>query len=341
MRNKLRIALVAPPFGSTGGPETVVQNLVEALLEKGADVTLFAPADWKTPAKHIPTLEKSLWNMKDFKRQSIRVRSNLIVLSQMKVINFQNDFDIIHLHSQRYAFVVAKLSKKPCVLSFHNKITLPEFKQTEKAGMHTVSLSKSQRGGLRTKAMIWNGVPTKKIRYSFERGTYLMTIGRLTDQKGTDTAIKIAKRTGKKLLIFGRKGDSVMRQEYFNQRIKPFLSEKIVYMGEVSHQKIYDFLRSAEALLFTIRRPEVCPLAVIEALACGTPVIGTKVNPLPEMLKNKKTAYLSNSVSALVSAVKNIDKLSRTECRKYAEKYFDSSVMADKYIKLYEKILKK
>jgi len=168
-----------------------------------------------------------------------------------------------------------------------------------------------------------------------------MTIGRLTDQKGTDTAIKIAERTGKKLLIFGRKGNSIKRQEYFNQKIKPFLSEKIVYMGEVSHQKIYDYLRSAEALLFTIRRPEVCPLAVIEALACGTPVIGTKINPLPEMLKSKKVSYLSNNASDLVSAVKNIEKFNRKECRKYAEKYFDSSVMADKYIKLYQKILRK
>lgn len=110
-------------------------------------------------------------------------------------------------------------------------------------------------------------------------------------------------------------------------------------MKEVPNKQIFRYIRNAEALLFLIRTPEVCPMAVAESLACGTPVIGTNVGPLPEMLKSKRIGFLSNSLNSLVKAVKNIEQFDRRACRKYAEKYFDSSVMAEKYIELYKKII--
>src|SRR3989338_3620694 len=340
---KIKIAIVAPPFGDTGGPEIAVQSLVDSLIDKGINVTFFTPADWKTKAKHISTLKQSLWNMKDFKKQTGKVRINLIILSQMEVVNCQNNFDIIHLHSSAYAYAVAKLLKKPCILSLHNRIGSSEFAQIKKAGVYTVSLSNSQKGKLKTAKTIWNGVQIKNIKFSRKKGSYLITAGRITDQKGIDTAIKIAKKAGKKLLIFGRIGNSPERQRYLNQRIKPFLDNKqIIYKGEVSNRKILGYLKNAEALIFPIKRPEVCPMIIAESLACGTPVIGTKIDPLPELLgNNKKIAFLSNSSSKLIEAAKNTDRFNRLECRKYAEKYFDSSIIADKYINLYEKIINK
>jgi len=150
---KIRVAMVAPPFGAIGGPEIVVQNLSYALSKKNVRVTLFAPADWKIKSKkirHVPTLLQSLWNMADFKNQTPRVRRNLIISSQIQVLFDSKRFDLIHLHSSTYAFLVGKFSKAPCLLSFHNKITLPEYRQIREAGIIPVSLSKWQKGSLKT-----------------------------------------------------------------------------------------------------------------------------------------------------------------------------------------------
>lgn len=334
--------MIAPPFGDTGGPEIAVQNLVNAFSKmKEIDVTLFAPGDWKTKAKLIPTLNKSLWNTTDFKKQTPRERANLIIHSQLKFLEYEKRFDLIHTNSQPFAYLAGKLSKKPVVLTMHNRIKEREFQQIKSARVSIVSLTKTQTR-LKTSAVIGNGVPIKNLDFSLKAGDYLITIGRLTDQKGIDIAIKIAKKANKKLLIFGRKGDTKERKKYFDKKIKPYLDKKqIIYKGEASNPEIYKYLKNAKALLFPIRRPEAFGLVAIEALSCGTPVIGTKINPLPEILKSKEVAFLSNDINELVKAAKTTRKFDRKKCREYAEKYFDSSVVANKYIELYKKILKK
>src|SRR4030042_1264269 len=338
----IRIAMVAPLFGDTGGPEVVVQNLTNALLKKGVNVTLFAPADWKTKAKHIPTLQKSLWKMEDFKDLTQIMIRNYIAAAHAKVLNHQNEFDVIHLHLQRHAYAVAANVRKPCLLSFHSGFTGPELQMIKNTGIATVALSKTQRGKRKTTAVIQNGVQVDNIKPSYGKGRYLVAIGRLNEQKGIDRAIQITRRAGKKLLIFGRIGISEKRKSYFRKKKAPFVDGKnIILMKEVPNKKIFQYIRNAEALLFLIRTPEVCPMAVAESLACGTPVIGTNVGPLPEMLTDKKVAFLSNNINSLVKAVKNVEQFDRRACRKYAEKYFDSSVMAEKYIQLYKKIIAK
>lgn len=341
MKKKLSIAMVAPPFGDTGGPEVVTQNLTDALLELGIDVTLFAPADWKTSAKHIATLDKSIWNMENIKDLPAKEFRKIKIASQEKVLEFQEKFDIIHLHSQRYASEVCKKTNRPCVISFHNRFSEEVFSEMAQTGLHTVALSKSQRGDFETSAVIHNGVPTKQIEYSLHSKDYLIFVGRLSDQKGIDTAIQIALKAKKKLLIFGRIGNTEERKQFFDEKIKPFLDdENIIYKGEVSHSEIYKYLKGASALMLTIRRPEVCPMVVAEALACGTPIIGTKVGPLPELLHDEKVAFLSDDFSELVEVVKNTDRFDRKRCRKYAEENFDSLVMARKYIDLYNVIIR-
>lgn len=338
-KTKLSVAMIAPPFGDTGGPEIVTQNLTDALLKLGVDVTLFAPGDWKTTAKHVVTLEKSIQNMAVSEKKDV---ANLRLRSQMKIFEIADNFDIVHFHSQREASGVAEKIKNPCVLSFHNKIKTDEFIESRKSGLHVVALSDAQRGNLEVSAMIHNGVPVRDISCSFEKGEYVMFIGRFSDQKGIDTAIELCIKAKKKLLIFGRIGNTKERKDFFAKRIEPFLdNENIIYMGEVSHAEIFEFLKKASALIFPIRRSEVCPMVVAEALACGTPVIGTKVNPLPELLTDTNVAFLADDTELLIDALKNIDRFDRRACRKYAEENFDSMVMAKKYLALYENILKK
>lgn len=337
-KNKLSVAIVAPSFGEMGGPEVVAKTLAHALKKEGVDVTLFSPGDWTTYAKHVPTLEKNICNMTLAEKKG-KVES-LVIKSQMKVLDYQKNFDIIHLNSQKYAHLVAQRIKKPCVLTFHNKITESEFSQIKKDGVYTVALSDTHGNGLDIDAVIENGISIHEIKPSFAKGKYLIAIGRLAEAKGIDIAIKIANKAGKKLLIFGRIGTSPERQSYFKQEIKPFLNKNLVYMGEVSQFEIFKYLREAEALLFPIKRKiKVCPLIVAESLACGTPVIGTAMNPTPKLLKNPKIACLSNNFNIMVKAVKNIENFDRKKCRKVAEKIFDSSIMAKKYIALYKKII--
>jgi glycosyltransferase involved in cell wall biosynthesis len=339
---RLRVALVAPPFGETAGPEVVVKNLAEELVKKGIEVTLFAPGDWKTDMEHVPTLSESLWNMKDFKKQTERVRINLILASQVKVLNYQEKFDLIHLNSQRFAYTVAANARIPVVLSFHSTIDEADFELLKKTRIFTVSITESQkRKRFETTRTIWNGVPTKNIKCDYEKEDYLVTVGRIDFGKGIDKAIKIAQKANQRLIIFGRVGFSEARQKYFHEKVEPFLNDQIVYMGQVSHEKIYDYLRKAKALLFPIQKEEAFGMVVAEALASGAPVIGSRMLPLPEILKDEKVAFLSNELDELVEAVKHTERFDRKACRLYAEKYFDSSIMADNYIELYQDILQK
>jgi glycosyltransferase involved in cell wall biosynthesis len=342
-RKKIRIAMVAPPFGTTGGPEVVVQNLTEALLEKGVDVTLFAPSDWKTNAKHIPTLEKSLWNMKNFKKQKKTIRKNLIAASQAAVLSHQKDFDIVHLHSMGYAFAVGYNLKIPVVLTTHNSPLKSTYNLIRSIKIHLVSISKANKKNLRTDAVIYNGLPVKKVPFSVSQHNkkYLITVGRIAKAKGILESIKIALKAEKKLVIIGRLGTSEERITYYNKYIKPYVDNKnIIHIKKVRHENIYKYLKNAAALLFTPIWEEPFGMVAIEALAAGTPVIGTKSGALKEIVRNPKIGYLSNNKKNLINAIKKIDKFDRRECRKYVEKYFDSSIMADKYIKIYHKLLR-
>lgn len=341
----MKIAIVAPPFGDTGGPEVATSNLVNALVDKGIDVTYFAPKDFKTKAKHVHTLYKSIWNMPDFQSQTRIVRRNYIIASQTKVLSAVDGFDLIHLNTQKYAYCVGAGSNIPCLVTFHNKITTPEFLQIKKGGIYTVAQSAKQSNGSKTTAAISNGIDTKFIKPSFEKGKYLITVGRIKDQKGVETAIKIAEKANKKLLIIGRVGIADERRAYFNNKIRPHLNKNITHMDEVPQKVLFKYIREAEALLIPIKKESghllVCPLLIMESLACGTPVIGTLIKPAPVPLRSKSVATLSNDLNVLIEAAKNTDKFDRHKCREFAEKYFDSSIMAEKYIKLYKKIIEK
>lgn len=334
---KIKVAIVAPPFGEIGGPEVVAKNLAEALQEEGIDVTLFAPGDWKTRVKHVPTLKKSIWNMASSEKGNVE---KLRIDNQMEVVGHADKFDIIHFHCQRYSPLAAEKINKPCVLTFHNNFSKEAVLMAKKAKLHLVAISHAQNKENLADVVIYNGIPIKDIKSSYDEGKYLLFLGRLTDQKGVDKAIQIAKKAEKKLYILGRIGNTKERKEYFEEKIKPFIDGKqIYYPGTVDHDKVYEYCAGAQALLFPIRRPEAFGLVAIEALACGTPVIGTRVAPLPEILKDDQVAFLSDDVDELVEAAKNSSLFDRKACREYAKKNFDSSVMARKYIEFYKKLL--
>lgn len=337
----MRIAMVAPPFGPTGGPEVMVRNLISSLQSKNIQVTLFAPADWKTKAPLVETLPQSLWNMRSFSQLSVQIRRNYVMGSQAVVLAHQGDFDLIHLHAQRAAYAVARGSRIPCVVTLHSSIPEEDFLQMRESRLTVVGLTRSQVGQLPVDAVIRNGIPVEAIVPRYEPGEYLLAVGRITPQKGINQAITIAKKSNKKLIIIGRIGISKERISYFNEHIQPHVEGKQVQLVEsVEHEKMTEFFRKASFLVFPITSPESNPLVPMEALACGTPVLGTRVDPLPEMFPQSGGAVLlSDNLDELADAAAHPEAFSRRAARQYAEKHLDSGRMADDYIALYRKLL--
>lgn len=338
----MKVALVAPAFGQTGGPEVVVQNIAQTFFENGIDFTLFAPGDWKVPYPLIPTIPQSLWAMEDFSEQSDWERRNLIFGSQTAVLHYQENFDLVHLHSQRSAYAVAIGSRIPVALTLHSQISPAEFEQLQSIGIHTVGLTRSQVGGLPVEAIISNGLPLSSITPSFEPGKYLLAVGRLNHQKGIHQAIHIAKKANQKLIIIGRVGVSDDRQGYFEEFIKPHIDgEQITLIESVPREKMGEYFRQASFLIHSITLPESNPLVVMEALAHGTPVLGTTITPLPEMLAEgaPSAVLLSDNLEVLAEATAHPERFSREAARKYAEEKFSSQTMMEKYVAFYKSIL--
>ena len=336
----MRIALVAPPFSRNDGPGIVVKNLFQALQKKqGIEVTLFAPGDWDLPGNHKTTIPKSLREIKGFLQQTPFERRNLIFENILKVSLFEEQFDIIHLHSQ-YAYALASILHKPCVLTLHNKIIPEEIRQLQRQGVNLVALSKLHGRDFPSIPVISNGINLDDITPSFSEGNYLIFIGRLHESKGAHTAIEIALKTNSKLLIFGRIGNSEKRQAYFREKIAPFLNEHIIHKDETTQAELFSYLRHATALLCPIQsRRTVCPLVMMESLACGTPIIGCEVAPLEELPGWQNVATLSGNINTLIRSVKTIKSVDRNLCRTFAKKHFCASIMAEKYLQLYQRIL--
>lgn len=340
----MKVALICAPFGEMGGPELTTIQLANSLAEKGVDVTLFAPADFSTKARLIPSLEESFWKMKDLSNMTIFEKRNLFISSQVKILSQQHNFDIVHISSQRYAYAVAKNLKKPGVVTLHSRMGKRDYDLLKKTKVFTVALTKKYQEEIKADVFIHIGIPTKNITPSYEKCSGLITIGRITDQKGIHLSAQIALETKKPLLIIGRVGNSLERKKYYSKDVQPLIKKSgglIQHIEEVPNEELLRLIARSEMFLFPILRPETFGRVAIEALSCGTPVIGTLTDPLPEVLTNGNVSFLSDNIQDLITATQHTEQFDRKTCREYAENYFDVSTMADKHIQLYEKILQK
>lgn len=336
----MRIAIIAPPFGEIGGPELTTIQLADALIEAGVNVSLFAPANFTTKAKIVPTLDKGILNMQGVAEMSTFEKRNLIISSQMKILPLQDSFDLIHISSQRYGYALGSNIHKPMVITLHNQMKACDYTLLKKTGITTIALTKKYKQVIQADEYIYPGIPLSKIQPCFEKGAGLIFIGRIAEQKGVHVAIEIAKKAQKKLTIVGRIGTAKERRLYFEKQVQPHLVENsIELIEEISNADLMKLVSKSEALLFPIVRPETFGRVSIEALACGTPVIGTLTTPLPEILTDKKTAFLSDNIDELVLAAKNTDAFDRRACRKYVEEHFDINLSAKKHIELYTKLI--
>lgn len=312
--------------------------LADAFVEKSQDVTLFASSDSETKAKlhGVPPEEIVQADLPE----AIRRHYTHSLISQC--YNKAAEFDIIHSHFTLLSSFYSNLVKTPTVCSIHSPITedlkpiIEQFKNNR-----YISFSLSQRKQfpeLNWVANIYHGIDTNLFAYNEEPEDYFLYIGRITEEKGIHYAIEAAKAAGVKLLIAGR---TYATEGYWHKHLEPHIDGKNVrYVGEANLERKIELYRNAKGLLFPTQYDEVFGLVMIEAMSCGTPVIGWNKGSVPEVVQDGETGYVVNSVEEMTEAIKKIDKISRKACRERVERLFSVEKMVQGYLKVYHRIVK-
>jgi glycosyltransferase involved in cell wall biosynthesis len=339
----MRIAQVAPLFESVppkryGGTERVVSYLTEELVRQGHDVTLFASGDSVTAARLIAPCRRSLRLDKDCVDQL----AHQVVLLE-KVFRQAGEFDVIHFHVDYTHFPLSRRSPMPHVTTLHGRLDIPDLipLYLEFPEMPLVSISNAQREPLpwvNWLATVYHGLPEGLYRFRKERGTYFAFLGRICPEKRVDRAIEIAKQAGMPLKI-AAKVDLVDR-DYFETAIRPLLRDPLVeYVGEIGEQEKGEFLGNAYALLFPIDWPEPFGLVMIEAMACGTPVIAYREGSVSEVVDDGRTGFIVDTLEEAIQAAERIPELRRADCREVFERRFTVTRMARDYLRVYQSLL--
>jgi glycosyltransferase involved in cell wall biosynthesis len=342
-RVRLRIAQVAPLYESVppkyyGGTERIVSYLTEALVEQGQDVTLFASGDSQTRARLVAACPNSL----RLDPQCIdQLAHHLVMLEQL--MRRAHEFDIIHFHIDYLHFPLSRRSGYTHVTTLHGRLDIPDLAPLyrEYPEPPLVSISDAQRQplpGVNWQATVYHGIPADLYRFRPETGRYLACLGRVSPEKGIDRAIEIAKRVGIPLRI-AAKVDNADR-DFFTSVIEPLLDDPLVeFIGEIGDDRKGEFLGNAQALLFPIDWPEPFGIVMIEAMACGTPVIAFSSGSVPEVLEEGRTGFIVDELDDAVAAVQRLPQLSRARCREVFEQRFTAERMADDYLAVYERLL--
>jgi glycosyltransferase involved in cell wall biosynthesis len=339
----MRIAQVSPLYESVppklyGGTERVVSYLTEELVRQGHEVTLFASGDSMTGARLVSPCERSLRLDPDCVNQ---LAHHILMLEQ--VYQHADDFDIIHFHIDYLHFPLSRRSGMPNVTTLHGRLDIPELVPLyqEFREMPVISISDSQREPLawvNWEGTVYHGLPVDLYTYRQQPGDYLAFLGRISPEKRVDRAIEVAKRVDMPLKIAAKVDPA--DEEYFQRQIKPLLDHPLIeYIGEVGEGEKDEFLGNAYALLFPINWPEPFGLVMIEAMACGTPVIAYQRGAVPEVLQHGSTGFIVNDLEEAVRAIEHVSMIDRGLCRQVFEARFSASRMARDYVSIYQHIL--
>jgi len=337
----MKIAQVAPLFESVppkayGGTERVISYLTEELVQLGHDVTLFAAGDSITEARLIAPAERSI---RPVPGDHSWLAYHMIEFEELR--RLRDEFDIIHFHTDYMHFPLAQLLGVPHLTTVHGRIDLPElgplYRHFPEVPM--VSISNHQRlpyPKANWAGTVYHGLPEDLYQFSEHSGDYFVFIGRISREKRLDRAIEIAESCGKRLYI-GAKIDP-FDEAYFNETIKPLLNKPLVhYVGEIGQKEKRELLEHADALLFPIDWPEPFGLVMIEAIACGTPVIAYTNGSVPEVIEDGVTGFLVSNQKEAIHAASCIDSIERRGCRAAFDRRFTSRRMANDYLRLYER----
>ncbi|HET6182499.1 MAG TPA: glycosyltransferase family 4 protein [Acetobacteraceae bacterium] len=339
----MRIAQIAPLFEAVppklyGGTERVVYSLTEELVAMGHDVTLFASGDSVTSAKLAPMRDQALRldpTVKDWIAYYMRM---------MELVRRRADeFDVLHFHTDYFPLSLFSRQRTPFVTTLHGRLDLPEFKLIYETFPDApfVSISDHQRRpipGLNWVRTVLHGMPENLLRPQPVKQEYFAFLGRISPEKGPDKAIRIAEAAGVKLKIAAKIDNA--DKKYWDEEIGPLVarSPHVEFVGEINDAQKPAFLSGAHALLFPIDWPEPFGLVMIEAMACGTPVIAYPCGSVPEVIDHGLTGFIVPDEQAAVSAIGSLDKLDRRLVRRQFERRFTARRMAEDYVSVYEEL---
>jgi len=340
----MRIAQVATLYEPVpprlyGGTERIVSYVTEELVRRGHDVTLFASGDSRTAARLVAVTERAI----RLDAASREVLATDISRQLGRVFRQADEFDVIHCHVDYLAFPFTGLVRTPTLHTLHGRLDLPYLKPVFRdfSDVPLVSISDAQRAPVASFDLAWagtvyHGMPLDGSPFVANPDDYLAFLGRLAPEKQPEVAIEVAKRVGMPLKI-AAKIDAHDR-DYVERVVAPLLDDPLVeFIGEVENDRKAAFLGGARALLFPIDWPEPFGLVMIEAMACGTPVIARPCGSVPELIEDGRTGFIGDTVDELVEAVKRIDTIDRAECRREVERRFSVPRMVDDYEMLYRR----
>jgi len=255
------------------------------------------------------------------------------------------EFDIVHFHVDYLHFPLSRRQPITHVTTLHGRLDIPDLVPLyrEFRDMPVISISNEQREPLpwaNWQATVYHGVPTSLYQFRSEPGSYLAFLGRISPEKRVDRAIKIAKQAQIPLKI-AAKVDPVDK-DYFENAVKPLLRHPLVeFVGEIGDGEKDEFLGNAYALLLPIDWPEPFGLVMIEAMACGTPVIARRRGAVPEVMEEGHTGFIVRNLEEAVEAVRRVPELNRKRCREFFEKRFTATRMAHDYLRVYERLIRR
>jgi glycosyltransferase involved in cell wall biosynthesis len=339
----MHIAQIAPlteaiPPKLYGGTERVVSWLTEELIALGHEVTLFASGDSHTSAR----LEAA-WPRALRLDGAVRDPNALHMMMLERVYQRASDFDVLHFHLDYYPFSLFSRQATPFVTTLHGRLDLPEHQPVFDTfnTVPVVSISNSQRRPLpqahwvRT---VHHGLPERLLVPKPVKPSYFAFLGRIAPEKGIDRAIRIAQHCGVPLKIAAKVDRA--DQDYYDEQIKPMIksSSNVEYIGEIADKDKSEFLSGATVLLVPIDWPEPLGLVMIEAMACGTPVIAFNRGSVPEVIDDGLTGFIVEDINGAIGAVDRLDHLSRAKIRGHFEKHFTARRMAQDYLSVYRSL---
>lgn len=335
----MKIAQIAPiiervPPRKYGGTERVISALTEELVRRGHEVTLFASGDTITGAELSAICPKSL---REAGVTDTRERNGWTLRHIGAAYERAHEFDLIHDHCGVFSLPTAQISPTPVIQTMHGAFfdhNIDVFRQLRNTHLVTISHDHAKDTlGMNHVATIHNGLPMEHYPYSLVHGEYLLYVGRVTPQKGTHLAVQLAHKL-KLPLILAAKCDPE-QQQYFDQEVAPYLSDRIQWVGEVNEAERNQLMMNAMCFLHPGTWREPFGLTLIEAMACGCPVVALRNGSIPELIEHGKTGYVAENPDEMASYIPQTTSLNRLYCRQRALRHFSAKKMVDEYERLY------
>lgn len=337
----MKIAQVTPLYEAVppklyGGTERVVAHLTDALVDLGHDVTLFASADAETKARLVPVRDQAI------RLDPAPLKSDLAAHMTMlaEVLDRADEFDVIHFHTDMIHFPFFRNCADKTLTTLHGRLDLKDMPEVYRrwSDFGLVSISDDQRKPLafaNWTATVHHGMPGDQYRFSPKSEGYLAFLGRISPEKRPDRAIEIATKLGKPLKM-AAKIDAADKR-YWEETIRPLVEGNplVEFIGEIGDHQKSDFLGGAEALLFPIDWPEPFGLVMIEAMACGTPVVAFRCGSTPEIIEDGATGFLVDTMEQAIAAAGRAHLLDREAIRARFDLRFSSVAMARRYVEVY------